>query len=278
MTMAEQGDFIGDILISGGRIVQASEHIDTPEGAYVIDAAGMTVIPGLIDPCIRTGGAESAWIRECALHAGITTGLLLPDEGFECRLMNRNGLQSSGMRLIDSHVMDEVAFTNALEICRSDGLRPVIPVNTAKMCSRILGCNLPVGTILIDLRGCVRFSREITEAGVSVIPAVMRGSEEMLIMVAQLSFSAVPLALSCFSPDAKLSLLRLCAGLCTRHGMSPENALRAITCTPADLLGLRDRGRITAGCKADLLLLDGNPLLLSTTHLMTIAGGHIIHA
>jgi imidazolonepropionase-like amidohydrolase len=42
-------------------------------------------------------------------------------------------------------------------------------------------------------------------------------------------------------------------------GLSPVEALRAATSTPARRFGLTDRGRIEAGARADLLLVNGDP-------------------
>jgi imidazolonepropionase-like amidohydrolase len=42
-------------------------------------------------------------------------------------------------------------------------------------------------------------------------------------------------------------------------GLTPVEALRAATSTPARRFGLTDRGRIVAGARADLLLVDGDP-------------------
>jgi imidazolonepropionase-like amidohydrolase len=42
-------------------------------------------------------------------------------------------------------------------------------------------------------------------------------------------------------------------------GLTPVQALRAATSTPAHRFGLTDRGRITRGARADLLLVDGDP-------------------
>lgn len=47
--------------------------------------------------------------------------------------------------------------------------------------------------------------------------------------------------------------------LLVRAGLSPIEALRAATSVPARRFGLRDRGRITAGARADLLLVQGDP-------------------
>jgi len=44
-----------------------------------------------------------------------------------------------------------------------------------------------------------------------------------------------------------------------RAGLSPVEALRAATSTPARRFGLLDRGRIAPGLRADLLLVDGDP-------------------
>ncbi|AOP33255.1 imidazolonepropionase [Leptospira tipperaryensis] len=44
-------------------------------------------------------------------------------------------------------------------------------------------------------------------------------------------------------------------------GLTPMEALRAATSTPARRFGLTDRGRIAPGARADLLLVDGDPLV-----------------
>ena len=41
-----------------------------------------------------------------------------------------------------------------------------------------------------------------------------------------------------------------------RHVVTPETAIRKMTALPADRFGFSDRGRIQAGCRADLLLFD----------------------
>ncbi|MDQ6663531.1 MAG: amidohydrolase family protein [Acidobacteriota bacterium] len=47
--------------------------------------------------------------------------------------------------------------------------------------------------------------------------------------------------------------------LLVRCGLSPKQALVAATSAPARVWGLRDRGRIAPGFRADLLLVDGDP-------------------
>jgi imidazolonepropionase-like amidohydrolase len=47
--------------------------------------------------------------------------------------------------------------------------------------------------------------------------------------------------------------------LLVRAGLTPTEALRAATATPARRFGLSDRGRIAPGQRADLLLVRGDP-------------------
>ena len=45
-----------------------------------------------------------------------------------------------------------------------------------------------------------------------------------------------------------------------RAGMSPQQILDSATSVPAAWMGLKDRGRIGVNLRADLILVDGNPL------------------
>ncbi|MFK8031448.1 MAG: CIA30 family protein [Gammaproteobacteria bacterium] len=61
----------GSVLIDNGYIVHVEEHIDAPEGATIIDATGLTVVPGLIDSHTHSYGTA----LEDALRFGITTSI-----------------------------------------------------------------------------------------------------------------------------------------------------------------------------------------------------------
>lgn len=63
-----------------------------------------------------------------------------------------------------------------------------------------------------------------------------------------------------------------------RYGMSPEDALRTLTLDAAKLLGIDDAvGSIEVGKDADLVILTGEPLSVSTWVETTIVGGKVVY-
>ncbi|MGR3616296.1 MAG: imidazolonepropionase [Paracoccaceae bacterium] len=69
----------------------------------------------------------------------------------------------------------------------------------------------------------------------------------------------VPMALAtdCNPGSSPLTSLLLTMNMaCTLFRMTPEEALSGVTCHAARALGLNDRGRIAAGCRADLAVWD----------------------
>jgi imidazolonepropionase-like amidohydrolase len=62
-----------------------------------------------------------------------------------------------------------------------------------------------------------------------------------------------------------------------RFGLPEEEALRSITATPAQLLGIADRvGTIAEGCDADLVAFNGNPLQLTSRLEWLMVDGKIL--
>ncbi len=61
-----------------------------------------------------------------------------------------------------------------------------------------------------------------------------------------------------FNPGSSFttSLPLVCSLACTQLHLAPGEALAAVTVNAAHVLGLGDRGRIAAGARADLVLLD----------------------
>lgn len=75
-------------------------------------------------------------------------------------------------------------------------------------------------------------------------------------------------------PETPQKHLALCAGMAVKHGMSKIDALRAITCTPAEICGIADRvGRIDIGCDADVIIWDGDPLNIVSEPKIVLCNG-----
>lgn len=90
--------------------------------------------------------------------------------------------------------------------------------------------------------------------------------------------AGVKLALCTDHPETPINFLTAGTAYCVKHGLSRENALKAITITAAELGGFADRtGSVTVGKDADLILLDGDPLDIMTNVAMTMIDGKIIY-
>lgn len=75
-----------------------------------------------------------------------------------------------------------------------------------------------------------------------------------------------------------IAFLPLCAGMAVKHGLPYDAALKAITITPAEILGVADRvGSIEKGKDADIRILDGDPLELRTNVDMVLIDGKIVY-
>jgi imidazolonepropionase-like amidohydrolase len=113
---------------------------------------------------------------------------------------------------------------------------------------------------------------ELADAGIPCIVGphffLMRYKSEIIGInpanAAILADAGVPV---CIQTDATWGIQWLAnnAALCVRHGLSEDQAIRAITLNPARVLGLEDEiGSIEVGKRADLLLTDGDPLDIRT--------------
>lgn len=63
LTMTENGSFVGDIRIDGGKIAEIAQNVDTT-GCDVFDAEGMYAMPGIIDAHSHIGMWEDGMGRE----------------------------------------------------------------------------------------------------------------------------------------------------------------------------------------------------------------------
>jgi imidazolonepropionase-like amidohydrolase len=79
-----------------------------------------------------------------------------------------------------------------------------------------------------------------------------------------LTKAGVKIALTSGAQARSIDLLTA-AAFAVRHGMSRDKALKAITTTPAEILGVADKvGTLEKGKDADILILSGDPLKVTT--------------
>ena len=72
--------------------------------------------------------------------------------------------------------------------------------------------------------------------------------------------------------------LRLSAIVAMLNGMSPKEALKAITINPAETIGLGDRvGSLEVGKDADMVILSDNPLKVKSKVEMVFINGEIAY-
>ncbi|MEM8709791.1 MAG: amidohydrolase family protein [Planctomycetota bacterium] len=87
--------------------------------------------------------------------------------------------------------------------------------------------------------------------------------------------AGIPVALS--AHDARTQPLGIQAGLAMRGGLTREEALRAVTMTPAQILGVDARvGSIEVGKDADLVLWNGEPFEATTRPVGVMVGGQLV--
>lgn len=160
-----------------------------------------------------------------------------------------------------AHRADDI-FT-ALRICREYGLRCVIVHGTEGhlIAERLAqeGVAVIAGPILCDR--CKPELRALTPRG----PGILRGA-------------GVPVALCTDHTVIPIQYLPLLAGLCVREGMPKEDALRSITHTPAEILGMSEHiGALAPGMDADFTLYKGDPLTLEGKCAATYINGQKVY-
>lgn len=125
---------------------------------------------------------------------------------------------------------------------------------------------------------------EIKQAGVGVItgPILTDRSKPELAAAresnpAMLAAQGIPVAICTDHPETPIQHLMLCAAVAVRAGMRREEALRAVTLTPAVLSGISHRvGSLTVGKDADILITEGDPLDITRNPKMVLLGGEVV--
>ncbi len=81
-----------------------------------------------------------------------------------------------------------------------------------------------------------------------------------------------------FGPGVAGQWLLIDASIARGHGMSQADVLRAVTLSPAEVLGVADRmGSLEVGKDADVVVFDGDPLSIRTWATRVYVGGRLVH-
>lgn len=89
-----------------------------------------------------------------------------------------------------------------------------------------------------------------------------------------LSKNGIPTAIITDHPETPIQYLLLCAAVAVKAGMNREEALRAVTSTPAKICGIENRvGSLEVGKDADLVIYSGDPLDITQKPLRVIVEG-----
>ncbi len=161
---------------------------------------------------------------------------------------------------IHAHRADDI-FTG-LRICKEFGLRPVIVHGTGAhtIAQDLVELDVPVlsGPFLTD-RSKPEL-RDLTERAPGL-----------------LSKAGVKVAITTDHPETPVKYLMHCAAVAAEQGMDEQEALRAITRYPAEILGLGDRiGSLRVGMDADFVLFSGHPFAFRSHPLVTVCEGQVV--
>jgi imidazolonepropionase-like amidohydrolase len=133
---------------------------------------------------------------------------------------------------------------------------------------------------LVEAADGFRVAEEIRKRNTSVVlgPEILRTDKGQIVNNAEaLSHAGVSVQFASGSGSGT-QFLRLSAANAVRHGMDPEEALRALTLNPARTLHVENRlGSIEVGKDADLVILNGDPLEVTTHVEKAIVNGKVAY-
>jgi imidazolonepropionase-like amidohydrolase len=155
-----------------------------------------------------------------------------------------------GTRIVHFHTHRADDVATALSIADEFGFRPVLHhvSEASKVVDLLAEHQVPCSLIVIDAPGGKEEAVELAAHSAAVLEA--RG---------------VKVALHTDDPITDSRLFLRSAAMAVRAGMTEAGALRALTLSGAEMLGLQDRvGSLDAGKDADLVVLSGPPLSVWT--------------
>jgi dihydroorotase len=148
-------DAVLDLLLADGRVARLGEGLDAPEGAEVVDAAGLVVTPGLVDVHVHLrepGGEHKETIASgarAAVAGGFTSVVAMPntdppiDSPAAVGFVKARGEMAGGARVFPSgcitlaqageQLTEFGELVGAGAVCVTDDGRPVMNAGLLRM-------------------------------------------------------------------------------------------------------------------------------------------------
>ncbi|MHC4534131.1 MAG: amidohydrolase family protein [Planctomycetota bacterium] len=133
---------------------------------------------------------------------------------------------------------------------------------------------------LVSARQVDEVANMIAERDIPVIymPSILLSKDKDLKRVGKIAGAGVKITFSSFGPKTHLSDLRTSAIIAAKYGLNRELVLKSLTINAAEILGIGQRlGSIETGKDADLVIVNGDPLELTSSIEMVIINGNIVY-
>jgi len=229
-------------------------------------------------------GKANDWIlkRNAGVKFSLTDEALMPD---------REPTSRAGLMAL---ITDELNQAKAHQTARFDPRREVL--------KRVVDADLPAYICAYSVDEIASAMTIVDEFGLNAVLVGAGQGNEIADMIAKrnlpviypslllfskdkdlrragkLAGGGVKLAFGSAAPKTTLPDLRTSAILAAKYGLDTETALRSLTINAAEILGVADRvGSIRQGKDADLVILNGDPLQLTSSVEMVIINGNVVY-
>jgi imidazolonepropionase-like amidohydrolase len=254
--------------------------------AFGVEVNGLSVAPGEYKAttyAIEPDASAASYFLGAAAVAGGSRGLtielmreVLSDA--QAFAKNRAGYERNQQRVLRAQRLDLEALQAVLRgqvplVVRADSESDILA-------ALAIAREFRVRLVIAGGAESWRARKALAEAKVAVILdptrnlpldlATLDVRDDTASLLAQ---AGVPVAISTLGTSSAARTIRQLAGVAVSQGLPWASALASRTTVPAAIYGVRDRGTVTRGAVADLVLWTGDPLELSTRAELVLIGG-----
>ncbi len=239
---------VRDASAEGYEIIKVYSKLDLPTFTAIVDEARKLHLPvvghipqrgkGITEQFFQPGFGMVAHAEEFAQQTDIPAEADIPHY---VEMMKRNGAWLTGTLSLDERLLEETSHPDSLK-ARPElrFLTPLVYVMVTEHNPYVARAN---AKYVEYLRAIVAFNRKLVQAFAAAGIPVLAGTD-----------TPVPGMVAGFALHDELEAM-------ARYGLSNRQVLEGATRLPAEWLGVAgDRGVVAVGKRADLLLLDADPM------------------